>query len=158
MKLLGLLMILLSGMGLALLLAAGERRKVQTVCGLCELLTFTANCVEAYSMTASEILRGCKPRILSACGYSCSLPPESFLQLACGCVISDREARELFSEFAEKFGSGLCSRQTAAGQCRYALERMRARAECLSSELPKKEKMIYGVVLSASLVLVILLI
>ena len=156
MAILGSVALLLSGIGIAYLLARDAERCVACTRALLALVRFTRNCVSMYSMSASEILKKCEAELLDGCGYPNEAPlPASFSELFLNCEIPDKESRVAFSDFADGFGTAYRAEEIL--RCEDCIEKLRKREMYLTSALPSKKKMIYSVSLCSALSLLILL-
>lgn len=123
---------------------------------LCELLVITADQVECFAKSGGEILRGCDPALLLACGYCGVGAPRGFLEFFENSEITDGECREIMREFAQSFGKSYKSEQVR--RCKYCLGRMEARQQAIANTLPKQKKLVLTLTVALTLMLVILLI
>ena len=155
MQIVGIILILVSGVGAAWVLLQGQKRELESAEAVLELLLYVKTAVDTYSMTASEMLRSCNSDIVRKMGYSGEEPPSSFLQLLEASEISDGTVRDIFSDFARSFGKNYRRRQSE--DCSLAIERLRVRVSELEKALPVRRRMIVSICISVSLILVILL-
>lgn len=155
MQIIGMITVCVSGLGLSLLLVRREELALRRVSALIRFFEFVRASVEHYSLSASEILARCDGELLFLCGYEEADGPESFSDMAEHCDIPDREAEEIFSEFAAGFGKRYRARQAA--KCSEYIERLTVREKRLREELPARRKMIIGLGISLTLIMVILL-
>lgn len=153
---LGIALIVLSGIGAALFLSHCAEERAVRVRALLELTMYVRNSVEHYSITASEIARGCDGELLRRIGY-----PESAERPAALCDIADRSdvpdmaARSAFLDMVRGFGREYRGRQ--AELCGICEQILRERAEELEAKLPSVKRTVICVCVSITLVLVILL-
>lgn len=149
-------LICLSGFGAATLFISRENERVDGCRALLKFLMLTRDMVSSYSASASYILESCPRQLLESCGYPVEEGvPESFASMAERCRISDGETREIFLGFALDFGK--CYRQEQADKCAVAIEAIRKRADTLARESPTRKKLIVGVSVAVTAMLVILL-
>lgn len=156
MEIWGIVLILLSGAGAVFSLLGSLENKVRCVKALVELTVYVKSSVENYSMSVSEILRGCDRALLTRIGYPEGADiPRSLVELLEGSDITDDAARGAFCELAVDFGRNYRQQQTR--QCELCIDALRKRAAELEAALPARRKMIISVCASAALILVILL-
>lgn len=156
MEIWGIILILFSGIGIAIYLIGGSQNVLNCAKAALELLTYTKNAVDNYSMPAAEILAGCKQDIIFNLGYDdCKRSPESFLELCDGAQMSDRVSAQILLDFAKGFGKN--QRRQQSEDCQRAIEKLRLRVSELEGELPMRKKMILSICISVALVLIILL-
>ena len=147
----------ISGLGLSMLLIYREELALRRVNALIRFFEFVRSSVRHYSMSASEIIRRCDGELLFLCGLADGEDrPESFLDMAERCDIPDGEAEKIFSEFARDFGKAY--REEQAAKCDGYIARLTDRERKLGEELPSRRKMIIGLGISLTLILVILLV
>lgn len=137
------------------MLTAESDRSVACARSLCELLRYTREMIESFSLSGGAILGGCEARLLEGCGYRLQKRPESFAELFEGCEIGDAECARLFGEFCQSFGRGYRAEQLR--RCEHCLSALVARAELLSTESASRKKIITAATLSGALMLAILL-
>lgn len=155
MKIVGMILLCLSGLWLASALIGRAEKRVRCVASLAKLVENAKRAVENYSMTASEILLSCGEELIRACGYCRVELPQSFLEMSRGCEIGDEESRRIFFEFAQDFGKNYRERQTE--KCEDCALKLKLREEYLTDQLAVKKKLIFCGCISLSLVAVILL-
>lgn len=109
-KLIGGAILLLSGVGAAILLCRYQRRRLETLDGLIALLFYVKGQVDCYARPLGEILDSIPREILGACGLQTA--PESLEQVAEECrIYLDRESLRLLSAFASEFGTSFREEQ-----------------------------------------------
>ncbi|MBP3315967.1 MAG: hypothetical protein J6M03_09110 [Clostridia bacterium] len=155
MKILGIALILLCAGAIVQTLLAAVDSALRTARSLCELLRYTRQMIERFSMCGEEILRRCDAGLLDSCGYKGELMPKSFAELANICEIADGESARLFSEFCRDFGKSY--REEELRRCEHYLSLLSARAEVLKSEAAVKKKIILATIVSGAIMLAILL-
>ena len=156
MEIWGIILVLLSGAGVAFFLVRDADSKLLCAKTALELMVYVKNSVENYSMPASEILRERHKDIVDGLGYREETePPKSFAELCEGCEMSDPAVRDILLEFADSFGKKY--RRQQSEDCQRTLEKLRLRESELERELPGRKKMICSICISVSLVLIILL-
>ncbi len=157
MKIIGMLVLLCSGFGIARCIIGVEERSLLCTRALLALLVYTRDCVAIWGMSVSEILAKCDKKLMRACGISENAPtPVDFVQMCERCMISDKDSKEAFVRFSHEFGKSYREQELKkTDQC---IEKLKSRAESMERRLPQKKKMVYGVCISASLVLLILFI
>ena len=69
MEIWGIILILFSGIGVAIYLIGGAQNVLTCAKAALELITYSKNAVDNYSMPAAEILAGCKQDIIFDLGY-----------------------------------------------------------------------------------------
>ena len=157
MEIWGIILILFSGIGVAIYLIGGAQNVLTCAKAALELITYSKNAVDNYSMPAAEILAGCKQDIIFDLGYDNSKKrPESFLELCDGAQMSDKASAQILLDFANGFGKSYRLQQSE--ECQRAIEKLRLRVSELEGELPMRKKMIVSVCISVALVIIILLI
>lgn len=156
MKILGVIVLLFSGVGLAVRLSRDEDRALRQARALLEFLSFVNDAVENYALPASQILLSCDPEIIFAMGYREGAGmPTSFEELALGCDFCDAETSSVLSEFAGDFGNGYRAQQVAKNG--HFIDKAKRRLEKLERRVPGRKKMILSVVLCITLIVIILL-
>ncbi len=156
MKIIGILLLLCSAAGISVTLVKSERRRLVCSKAWLGLLLEARDFVAIWNMPAGEILKRCDRERLRACGYPDELPlPESFSELSDCCFIPDSESRETICEFASDFGWGY--REQELKKTEQCIEKLKARTALLEGRLLQRQKLIYGLCLSAALVALILL-
>ncbi len=156
MRILGILALLVSAVGVALVLVRDAEHTLLRTRSLVKLLGITRDSVGMYAMSAPEILKKCGNALIEACGYPTKRKmPDSFLEMSLECDIPDGETRAAFVEFAKDFGKSYRAQEVQ--RCELCIERLRKRERTLASELPGKKKIIFSVSLCSALVLLILL-
>lgn len=155
MKIVGMILLCLSGLWLASVLIDREKKRVRCVASLVKLVENTKRAVENYSMTASEILLSCGEALIRDCGYSGEELPQNFFEMSRGCEIGDEESERIFFEFSQDFGKNYRERQTE--KCEDCALKLRLREEHLAEQLAVRKKLIFCGCISLSLVAVILL-
>ena len=156
MKIIGTVLLLISGISIAFILTYEQERALRCARALLALLNFTKDSVELYSMSNSEIIEKCEKSVIIECGYpSDASMPKSFFEMSERCEIPDKECATAFREFANDFGKSY--RMQEIKRCEGCIERLRKRETELSAILPVKKKMIYGVSVCIALMILILL-
>ncbi len=150
-------MLLISGgAGIALHLLRKEQNKLVCVEALARLLDIAFERIKNNAMSARDILRGCDRQLFEKCLYDEELGvPDSFSELLYGSDISDAEARELFRQFCEGFGTG--HRAGEAERCEYYASHMHGRAETLRAAASGRKKTVVCLCVSLTLIVLILL-
>ena len=152
----GIVLLLFSGIGIAFILSREADLSLSRTRAIIELLSFTRNSVGMYSMSASEILQAFGAEKIRKCGYPDENAfPQSFFEMSENCVIPDAECRDTFLNFSRGFGQGY--RQQEVQRCEEYIERLRKKESEQASALAAKKKMIFGVSIGATLILLILL-
>lgn len=137
------------------LLSSEAERSLTCARSLCELLRYTREMIDSFSMSGTQILQRCEESLLARCGYSKSERPTCFLDLSEGCEIGDVECAKIFCDFCRNFGKGYRDEQLRS--CERCLDRLGTRAEQLHGEVAAKKKIIVVSVLSEALMLAIIL-
>lgn len=152
----GIILVLLSGIGVAAFLVRGEDSRLVCARTALGLMAYVKSSVDNYSTTASEILRERYEDIVDGLGYpEGKEAPKSFIEMCEGCEMSDSTVRDILIEFAQGFGKHY--RREQSEDCQITLEKLRFRVSQLEKELPGRKKMIFSICISVSLVLIILL-
>ena len=156
MKILGVAIVLFSGMAIAVALSKEEDKKLLRTRAWIELLILVRSSVDGYSMSASEILASCDRRLLSRLGYpDCELVPQSLSALAQSVDIPDREIADAVSDFLSDFGKNY--REYQVSRCDDCIGKLRERETALALQIPAKKKVVFAVSLCAAAAVVILL-
>ena len=156
MKIIGILIIIFSSVMIASILAEKTDSTLRAVIALRAILEHTKSMIDCYSLSVSEILCRVDSSLFSDCGYLKDMPPRDFESFIRNSKIDDSEACEIFSSFADGFGKSY--RQDELSRCSIYLEKMRSREQKVIKESAKKKKVIFTVVISASLTVIILVI
>ena len=136
-KILGALLILLAGGGMAVTLAGFEKKRLSVLDGWLELLTHIRGQIDCYLMPLDDILNASDTELLRACGGNgkCrslrALFQASFPYL-------DRESRRLLSSLLREIGSSY--REEQLKRCDFYLDALRMRREKIFEELPSRLK------------------
>lgn len=156
MKILGILMLLFSGVGIAFFLIEQARYVLSRTQAWLEFVRLVRSSVDNYSMSASEILRACTPELWQRLGYpEDDGTPESFDAVVALSDIPDRESREAIESFFGDFGRSYRAEQVL--RCDECIDKLRAREKYLVKQLPIKKRIILSVSLCATACALILL-
>ena len=155
MKILGIVILLFSGLGIAVFLSKEEDRKLLRTRAWIEFVVFVRSSVDSYAMSASKILEACDRGILMRLGYSDCEFPQSLSELAQSADIPDQESGEAVRAFFRDFGKNY--REYQVSRCDDCIRRLREREATLAGRIPAKKKVIFAVSLCATAAVVILL-
>ncbi len=156
MEIAGIVLLLFSGISIAFILSREADLSLARTRAIIELLVFTRNSVGMYSMSASEILQVFGIERIRECGYPDENAfPQSFSEMSESCAIPDAECKEAFLNFSRGFGQGY--RHQEVQRCEEYIERLRKKESEQAAALATKKKMIFGVSIGATLILLILL-
>ena len=156
MRVAGIALIILSSMLIGRALALTLDASVLSARAIAELVGYSKDMVESFSMSGEEILRTCKPELLLSCGYKCEHAPKSFAELSSACEIDDGESARIFDEFCRDFGKSYREEQMRSCKRYYSL--LDSRATELCGEVRAKKKIVYASAFSCGAMLAILLI
>jgi len=155
-KILGIAVLLFSGIGIAFFVSREEDRKLLRTRAWIELIMFVRLSVESYSLSISKILVDCDRKIMSRLGYpDCEAAPQSFAELVEKVDIPDEESGEAVRDFLSDFGKNY--REYQVSRCDDCIRRLREREKALAEQIPTKKKVIFAVSLCATATVVILL-
>ena len=156
MRILGMILICLSGIGTAFCLVERERVCLDRSRALLELLTVTRELIDGYALPVSEILCRCDRELLLRCGYPEDAEiPADFSRVSELCDIPDAQSLEALRRFALEFGRS--SRREQLERCTVAIDTVRARCGAIEERLPVRRRLAVGLCLSLAAVLIILL-
>lgn len=158
-------MILFKAVGAVLLVAGGImiasymngrlEREAELIRGWLALLRYIKNRIECFSQPIGEILSGCDPHLLFACGYRVEPLPKDISELMGKAELPKGEAEKLIREFFSDFGRYY--REEQIKECDRYISALSACLEEKKEQLPTKKKLILTLTLSACLALIILL-
>ena len=153
----GALLLLCSGVGIAFLMVKREETILCRTSAILDMIVFVRDQVDIYSISAPQIFSNMGEKMIKSCGYDVSFGiPENFLDMYLRCDIPDAVTKNAFFDFATGFGKSYRAQEVQ--KCDICAEKIRKREQELSAKLPMKRKMIFGISVCASLVLLILLI
>ncbi len=156
MRVIGIIIVLMSGVAGSFFAVRELEKRLLNVRALCKLLRICAEQVEYFSRGSREILLSCDSELLRECGYYEETLPNSFFEFFDSCEILCKESRSIMLEFAGDFGKNYRDEQVK--RCRYYLERMNERASELEAALPAQRKLAISLFVSATLMVIILLV
>ena len=154
-KMIGIALMVLCAYAIGQLLSSEVERSLSCAGSLCDLLRYTREMIDSFSMSGPLILASCDEALLARCGYSGRERPTSFCELMQGCEIGDGECARIFGDFCRGFGKGY--REEQLRSCERCLDMLSARTEQLIGEVSAKKKIIVSSALSGALMLAILL-
>ena len=156
MKILGIAILLFSGIAMAVSLSKEEDKKLLRTRAWIELIILVRSSVDSYSMSVSEILAACDRRLLSRLGYPDEASaPRSLSALVQSVDIPDGESADAVRDFLSDFGKNY--REYQVSRCDDCIGKLRKRESVLALQTPAKKKVIFAVSLCAAAVVVILL-
>ena len=152
----GALMLLISGVFVAVQLNGRLVRVREQSGAIEEWLRFLRGQIDCFSMPVADILSlgGCE--ILWRCGYRSDVVPRSFEELLTGSEIYDGDIESALRELGASFGG--CYREEQLRACDRCIAVVEKRHREISDELPKKKKLNTTLSVSAALALAILLV
>lgn len=151
----GAVLLVLSGAVAAYVINASDSASLSQTEGFISFIRLCRVQIDCFSLPMGEILRGCKKKVLSDCGYQRSEPPSDISGFVSGCRVSDPKAYKLFSDFSSEFGRGYRNEQLKA--CDYYISMLEEHRKKLDVSLPVKRKRNSALCVCASLALAILL-
>ena len=154
-KLLGVALLLISGLVLSRMLNRTVTAALRQNEGMMALLRRVRGQIECFSRPIGEILSGCEDTELAACGYEGKECPLDLAALLVQVAVYDVPTVETMTRFAEEFGRGY--REDEVRACDYALSLLDARRAVLQDEMPQKKKRNTVLSVCASLALALLL-
>lgn len=155
MQIIGIITVCISGFGISMLLLVRERLALTRVAALIRFIEYVKLSVEHYALSTSQLFSRCDKELLYNCGYEDGNLPDNFRDMAEGCDIPDKEAEEVFFRFALDFGKEYRMKQTMS--CDNCIEELKRCEVRLKDEFPARRKLIIGIGVSATLILIILL-
>lgn len=156
MKILGIALLLFSGIGVSVFVSGEEDIKLSRTRAWIELIIIVRSAVEGYSMSVSKILASCDRGLLLRLGYpEWKDMPESLAEIVESVDIPDREIEEIVGKFLVDFGKSYREYQVA--RCDDCIRSLQEREKALAEQLPAKKKVVFAVSLCAVATIIILL-
>lgn len=153
-KLLGSLLIALSGGVLSASFCRFQKRRLLVLDSYISLMFYIKGQIDCYSKPISEILMGADRDILNACGYREDNQSLSDMLLQSKIYLGG-ESMRLLSCFADEFGSTYKGEQLR--RCDYYIEALLEERNSLSQEIPSKTKIGSALWMCASIAVMIIL-
>lgn len=155
-KIVGAVIVSLSGVGLASLLCASSRAAVTQTEGLCALARYLGGEISCFCMPIPTALSRCPWEILKKCGADARVRYQSVEELLDACGIYDARTREITSAFAREIGRGYRAEQIAL--CERTAQMLSQHAQELLARLPTKQRLSGTLSVCSALAAVILLV
>ena len=153
-KLIGSILLCLSGAFSAISICRYHRRRLDTLDGFISLIYYIKGQVDCYARPIGDILRSLPPEILRDC--NCPTGTNSLEELVCESKIYlDRESLRLLTSFSSEFGSIFREEQTR--RCAHYISMLRDRRAIVSDRLLAEMRSGSAVCICLSLCLMILL-
>ncbi len=155
-KIVGVLIIAVSGIVGSYTLNCAARRSLEQTEGFIAILRRLRSDIECFSMPLPTFLERCPSELYAKCGYSSDGAPRSVAALVDGCSVYDAESCKTMRAFARSIGRGYREEQLAI--CDYYTDILEERRQRLCEQLPNKTKRNSAMCLCGALAVVILLI
>ena len=149
-------MVLMGGVAGSYCLVRELEQKVTNTRALCRLLRYCSEQVEYFARSAGAILSSCDVLLLRECGYRADNTPNNFFDFFESCEILCPKSRSIVLDFARDFGKNYRNEQVK--HCKYYLEQMNAQEAELNAALPTQKKLACTLLLSATFMVIILLV
>ena len=153
-RVLGAVIIAISGFGAAYVLNVGVREGITEVQSVISLIRFLRSEIECFSMPVPRALSRCPKEILVGCGYTDSCPPASIYSLTEH--LSNGAVQTQLVRFCEEIGKGY--REEQLSLCDYYISVFEEQRRELAQQLPMRKKVNLTLCISSALAVVILLI
>lgn len=137
-KLLGSLLIALSGTYFSFSFCKFQRKRLQVLDSYISLLFFIKGQIDCYLRPISEILGMADERIIEGCGFKKSTPSSLTEMLPYSRIYLEDESRRLLYNFSEEFGSTYKDEQLK--RCDYYIESLLVERNALCDEIPSRSK------------------
>lgn len=153
-KIIGSLLIALTGSSLAVAVCRFERKKLNVLDGFIALLFYIKGQIDCYSLPIKDILESVPKDILNAC--MCTARPESIGQIIKGCKIYlEDESLRFLNSFCAEFGG--IYREEQLKRCEYYIQSLCELRRKLADEIPTRRKVGSALWVCSSLGLMIIL-
>lgn len=119
-------------------------------------LRYVRSQIDCYALPICEIFERCSRELLFSCGWRCEEAPKSFEELFSCARITDKEAKNIISEFCSDFGRNY--REEELKRCDFCITALEKCRERLAAEVPNKKKLNLTLCLSSALAIIILLV
>ncbi|MBQ1259160.1 MAG: hypothetical protein IIX97_03520 [Clostridia bacterium] len=156
-KLIGLIMIGLSGVLTSIKILSSSDEDVRHTEALIELVSSLRSKIEVLCIPIPDILSATDPQIFVNCGYTSDDLPKNAEDLISKCKLKeDAELYKLFSEFVFSLGRGYKSEELS--KCDLITEELKKILSRRKEERIKRKKTVPAICLSVSACIIILLI
>ena len=154
-KLLGSLLIALSGGALSVSFCRFEKKRLFILDSYVSLLFYIKGQIDCYSRPLSDILAEADMSLIEACGYRGGIPKSISDMLPHVKIYLESESLRLLLAFADEFGSTY--KQEQLRRCDYYIEALLERRRLLCDEIPSRSRVGSALWMCASFALMIIL-
>lgn len=154
-KLLGSLLIALSGTVLSFSFCRFQKKRLQVLDSYISLLFFIKGQIDCYLRPISEILNMADIKVIEGCGYKNGAPASLIEMLPYSKIYLEDESERLLYNFSEEFGSTYKDEQLK--RCDYYIESLLVQRGALCEEIPSRNRVGSALWMCASFGLMIML-